>query len=330
MELLAKIKEKAKKNRRKIVLPEADDERILRAAREITIQGIAQVTLLGERKRIGELASSLEVDLQGVEIRDPEGDGALEGYARRFQELRKKRPISLSESKERMKEPLFFGAMMLRLGEVDGYVAGASHPTADTLRAGLQVVGLAPGIEVISGAFLMIIPSLLGEKDKPLLFADCAVVPDPTPNQLASIAISSAQTYRELVGDEPRVAILSFSTKGSAQHSLVEKVKEATERARKASPQLKLDGELQADAALIPQVAQKKAPQSEVAGRANVLIFPDLNTGNISYKLVQRLAGAQAIGPIIQGLSKPANDLSRGCSVDDVVNLAAITLAMAH
>ncbi len=328
MSLLERIREKAKKKMGRIVLPEGDDERIIKAAEEITAQGIAQVVVLGKREKVDGLADNLGVNLKGVRVLDPEEEESLSDYAQRFQELRKKKPFSFKEAQERMREPLFFGAMMLRLGEVDGYVAGAAHSTADTLRAGLQVVGLAPGIEVCSGAFLMIVPHLLGESDKPLLFADCAVVPEPTSSQLASIAVSSAQTYRELVGDEPYVAILSFSTKGSARHSLVEKVKEATRLAQEVSPQLKLDGELQADAALIPQVAQKKAPQSEVAGKANVLIFPDLNSGNISYKLVQRLAGAQAIGPIIQGLSRPANDLSRGCNVDDVVNLAAITLAM--
>ncbi len=328
MGLLERIKERAKGKRGRIVLPEGDDERIIRAAAEITAQGIAEVTILGKKEKITSLAAGLGVSLEGVRVLDPAEGESLADYAQRFQELRQKKPLSLERARERMQDPLFFGAMMLKGKEVDGYVAGASHPTADTLRAGLQIVGLAPGIEVVSGAFLMIIRRFLGERDKPLLFADCAVVPDPTPSQLASIAVSSARTYRELVGDEPWVAFLSFSTKGSAQHSLVEKLREAVKLAQEVSPQLKLDGELQADAALLPQVAQKKAPHSEVAGKANVLIFPDLNAGNISYKLVQRLAGAQAIGPIIQGLSQPANDLSRGCSVDDVVNLAAITLAM--
>ena len=328
MELLERIKDKAKGRRGRIVLPEGDDERIIKAAGEITAQGIAEVTVLGEEGKITSLAADLGVSLKGIRVLNPEEEESLSDYAQKFRELRQKRPLSPEGARERMKDPLFFGAMMLKLKEVDGYVAGASHPTADTLRAGLQIVGLAPGIEVVSGAFLMIIPRFLEEANKPLLFADCAVVPDPTPSQLASIAVSSARTYRELVGDEPWVAILSFSTKGSAQHNLVEKVREATRLAQETSPQLQLDGELQADAALIPQVAQKKAPQSEVAGKANVLIFPDLNSGNIAYKLVQRLAGAQAIGPIIQGLSQPANDLSRGCSVEDVVNLAAITLAM--
>jgi phosphate acetyltransferase len=218
---------------------------------------------------------------------------------------------------------------MVRKGEVDGFVAGSINTTGDVLRAGIQIIGMAPGIGSVSSSFIMVLPEFLGTKDRIFVFADCAVIPDPNPSQLASIAVSSAKTFQDLIGEEPRVAMLSFSTKGSARHELVDKVREATRMAKELKPDLKIDGELQADSAIIPQIAQKKAPDSIIRGDANVLIFPDLNSGNIAYKLVQRMAKAEAIGPVIQGLAKPANDLSRGCSVDDIVNVVAIAMTMA-
>jgi len=329
MDVMSKIKEKAKAKRKRVVLPEGTEKRMIQATKKILAEGLAQVTLLGDEDQIKKLALAKDLDLSKVKVIAPADSPQLEEYAEEYHQLRKKKGMTPDKAKKILSNPLFYGAMMTRKEEVDGFVAGSVNTTGDVLRAGIQIIGTAPGISSVSSSFLMILPEFLGVKDKSFVFADCAVIPDPDPSQLASIAISSAKTMQDLTGEEPRVAMLSFSTKGSAQHELVDKVKEATRIAKELKPDLKIDGELQADSAIIPQVAQKKCPDSIVHGDANVLIFPDLNSGNIAYKLVQRMAKAEAVGPIIQGLVKPANDLSRGCSVDDIVNVVAIAMTMA-
>jgi phosphate acetyltransferase len=327
--LIDSIKEKAKSKAKRVVLPEGTEERMILATRKIIDEKVAQVTLLGDEGRIKELADLHGLDLSLVEVIQPENSPKLEEYAGEYYQLRKHKGMTVERAKEILKNVLFYGAMMVRKGDADGFVAGSVNTTADVMRSGIQIIGTAPGISSVSSSFIMILPEFLGTKDKAFVFADCAVIPDPDPTGLASIAISSAKTMQDLVGEEPKVAMLSFSTKGSAEHDLVTKVREATRIAKELKPDLKIDGELQADAAIIPQVAKKKAPDSPIGGDANVLIFPDLNSGNIAYKLVQRMAKAEAIGPIIQGLAKPANDLSRGCSVDDIVNVAAIAMTLA-
>ncbi|MGB2698547.1 MAG: phosphate acetyltransferase [Candidatus Zixiibacteriota bacterium] len=329
MSIILNIREKAKKRKKRVVLPEGTEERMIKAAKIILDEKIADVTLLGNKDEIKKLADANELSLNQVEVIEPLNSPDLEEYSNEYFELREKKGMAIDRAREFMKNPLFYGAMMVRKGMVDGSVAGSINTTGDVLRAGIHIIGLATGISSVSSSFLMILPEFLGQKDKVFVFADCAVIPDPDPNQLVSIAISSAKTMQDLVGEEPKVAMLSFSTKGSAKHELVDKVTKATDLLRDFAPDLKVDGELQLDAAIIPDVAKKKSPESPVAGQANVLIFPDLDAGNIGYKLVQRMAKAEAIGPIIQGLAKPANDLSRGCSVDDIVNVTAIAMCLA-
>jgi phosphate acetyltransferase len=329
MQVMDQIKQRAKAKKGRVVLPEGTEERMIQAARRILSEGLARVTLLGDEDQIRRLAESHDLDLSEIEVIAPANSPQLGEYAEKYYQLRKHKGMTLDQAGEVMKNTLFYGAMMVRQGLVDGFVGGSVNTTADVMRAGIQIIGTAPGISAVSSSFLMVLPEFLGEKDKVFVFADCAVIPDPDPDQLASIAVSSAKTMRDLIGQEPKVAMLSFSTKGSAEHELVDKVRQATRIAGELKPDLKIDGELQADAAIISKVAQKKCPQSSIGGAANVLIFPDLNSGNIAYKLVQRMAKAQAIGPIIQGLAKPANDLSRGCSVEDIVNVVAIAMTMA-
>jgi len=278
--------------------------------------------LIGNEKDVRKKAGDAGANLNGVEVVDPENHENAERYAKTFYEMRKSKGMTSAQAVETMKHPLFFGAMMLKDGLADGSVAGSLSTTGDVLRAGIQVIGMQEGISIVSSFFLIIFPH------KVYTFADCGVVPNPNAEQLADIAITTAGNHQKLVGEEPLVAMLSFSTKGSAKHEMIDKVVQATEIAKKKSPHLKIDGELQLDAAIVPDVAKRKAPASSVAGNANVLIFPDLNAGNIGYKMAQRLGGADALGPIVQGLKKPAFDLSRGCSVQDIVNVVAINCVM--
>jgi phosphate acetyltransferase len=329
MDIITKIKEKAKLKKKRVVLPEGSEKRMIQATKKILAEGLAEVTLLGDENKISELSKSYQLNLKKVKVIDPSTSSEFDKYAEEYYHLRKKKGITQKDAKKIIINPLYYGAMMVRKGEVDGSVAGSVNTTGDVLRAAIQIIGLAPKITSVSSSFIMVLPEFLGVENKVFVFGDCAVIPDPDPQQLASIAISSAKTMRELVGEEPKVAMLSFSTKGSAEHEMLDKVREATRIVKQLKPDLKVDGELQADSAIIPDVAKKKCPDSAIRGDANVLIFPDLNSGNIAYKLVQRMAKAEAIGPIIQGLAKPANDLSRGCSVDDIVNVVAIAMTLA-
>jgi len=330
MSFIGKIHDKAKSNRKKIVLPEGTEPRMVKAVPIILEKEIADVVLLGDQQDIKDVALEHGVDLTGVEIINPLESDKLSDYAQTYYELRKHKGISLEQAQEQIKDPLYYGAMMVKKGDADGKVAGAANSTGNVLRAAIKIVGTAEGISVISGAFIMIVQDKDFGTDGLMVFGDCAVNPDPNANQLAEIAISSAKTAKDLAGIDPRVAMLSFSTNGSAKHEFVDKVQEATKIAQEAQPELKIDGEMQSDAAIVPVVAQKKYPDSELAGTANVLIFPDLEAGNICYKLVQRLAHAEAIGPVLQGIAKPVNDLSRGCNVQDIVNVVAITAVQAQ
>lgn len=321
-ELLNQIKEKAKAKKSTIVLPESHDERVLKAAEILTKEKICSVVTLGNPDKINEDAKKLGVNLNGIEIIDYVNHPRYDEFANIYYELRKKKGMTPEQAKETLKRDLFFAAMMLREGLVNGSVAGSFASTADVMKSGIQIVGMPAGISIVSSFFLMLF------KDKSFSFADCAVVPNPDAEQLADIAISTADNHKKLTGEEPKIAMLSFSTKGSAKHELADKVIAATQCVKQKRPDLQVDGELQFDAAIVESIGKKKAPESTVAGKANVLVFPDLNAGNIGYKIAQRLGGAEAVGPMVQGLKKPFFDLSRGCSVDDIVNTASINVLM--
>ncbi len=326
METMASIWEKARSKASRIALPETQDERILRAAAIALKERLAEPLLAGDTREIQEFARRRGVDIRGITIADPSQSDRLNDYAEVLYQRRKHKGMTLVEAQELAANPLYFSALMVATGDADGMVAGAAATTADVLRSLLWSIGKAENVECVSSALLMILPADDG-MERVFIFADASVVPDPTAEELAGIAIASAKTRRLLVGDEPYVAMLSFSTKWSAMHPAAEKVATATEVARKLAPDLMIDGELQADAAIVPDVASRKAPASMVAGRANVLVFPNLDAANIGYKLVERLAGALAVGPLLQGLRKPASDLSRGCNTDDMVNAIAMTAA---
>ena len=326
MELLESIKQNARKHNKRIVLPEGYEERNVRAADTAIAEGLAQIILLGDPDEINAHAAKLGLkNLGKATIVNPKSHSKKEKYADLMVELRKSKGMTKEEALRLIEDPLYLGVLMIKSGDADGEVSGADHATGDVLRPAFHYVKTAPGISVVSGAFIMIIPDKSFGDNGVLIFADGAVHPNPTDKELAEIAVASARTAKVIAGLEPRVAILSFSTKGSAKHELVDKVINATKIAQQMAPEFLIDGELQGDAALVESIGQKKAPGSKIAGKANVLVFPDLNCGNIAYKLVQRLAHAEAIGPILQGMAAPINDLSRGCSVSDIVSMIAIT-----
>ena len=321
--LLKQIRDKAAQLKRTVVLPESHDDRVIQAAAKIAELGFGSVITLGDEDVVHASAEKLGVKLSGVRVIDPKKSDRLSDFANVYFNLRKHKGITVEEARETMTRDLYFGAMMVREGMADGSVAGSTASTGDVMRAGITTVGLKEGVSIVSSTFLMVYPEIAYS------FADCAVVPNPDAAQLADIAISTAENHEKLTGEEPLVAMLSFSTKGSAKHELIDKVLEATKIVKEKRPDLKVDGELQFDAAVVEKVGKRKAPDSDVAGSANVLVFPDLQAGNIGYKIAQRLGGAEAIGPVVQGLKKPYFDLSRGCSVDDIVNTAAIALLTA-
>ena len=331
MNLIEKIIARAKSNKQRIVLPEATEERTLTAADQALADELADLILLGNIDEIHALADKLGLkNIDKATLIDPATSEKREEYAQLLFELRKKKGMTLEQAREKVLDPLYFGCLIIKSGDADGQISGALSTTGDTLRPALQIIKCSPGITCVSGAMLMITQTPQYGEEGVLVIGDVAVTPMPDAGQLAQIAVCTAQTARSVAGfDDPRVAMLSFSTKGSAKHEVVDKVIEATALAKELDPTLKIDGELQADAALVPSVGKKKAPGSEIAGNANVLVFPNLEVGNIGYKLVQRLGNADAIGPILQGIARPVNDLSRGCSVDDIYKMVAITACQA-
>jgi len=328
MNFLEQTIARAKTDMKTIVLPESTDIRTIKATAMILEQGVANVILVGNETEIKKLAGNL--DISKAKIIDPNTSSKFEDYANAFYEMRKAKGMTPEKARETIKDPLYFGVMMVKSGDADGMVSGAIHSTADTLRPALQILKTAPGTKLVSAFFVMVVPNCEYGENGVFIYSDAGLNENPNADQLSEIAISSAKSFKILVQAEPKVAMLSYSTYGSAKSELTEKVIEATRLTREKAPDLQLDGELQADAAMVPSIGQSKAPGSKVAGHANVLIFPDLNAGNIGYKLTQRLAKAEAYGPITQGIAKPVNDLSRGCSAEDIVGVVAITAVQAQ
>jgi len=326
MDLMQEIIARAKADKQRIVLPEGTEERTLKAADQLLADEVANIILLGNPAEIKELAAKHYLsNISKATIIDPKDNEKKAEYANLLFRLREKKGMTPEKAAVLVEDPLFLACLMIKAGDADGEIAGAQNTTGNVLRPALQIIKTQPGVSCVSGAFLLFTKNKAYGKDGLIVVADCAVMPNPNASELAQIAVSTALTTRSLVNVEPRVAMLSFSTKGSASHEMVDKVVEATRLAKEMAPDLKVDGELQADAALVPSVGQQKAPGSEIAGQANVLVFPTLETGNIAYKLVQRLGDAEAVGPILQGIAAPVNDLSRGCSVDDIYKMVAIT-----
>ena len=332
MKFIESIKQRAKENKKTIILPEPEDQRVLEAASKVVIQGFANIILLGDENKIKEDAKKYNINLEGITIVNPQTSAKSKEYKEKLYELRKHKGLTIEQAEELIKQPIYFGMMMLKDEEceADGLVSGAAHSTSDTLRPALQILKTAPNTKLVSAFFVMCVPDCEYGENGTFIFGDSGLNQNPTADELSEIAISSSKSFEQLVGAEPKVAMLSYSTYGSAKSELTEKVVEATKLVKEKAPNLCADGELQLDAAIIPEIAKSKAPGSEVAGNANVLIFPDLNAGNIGYKLVQRLAKAEAYGPLCQGIAKPVNDLSRGCSADDIVGVVAITAVQAQ
>ncbi|RPI03396.1 MAG: phosphate acetyltransferase [Calditrichaeota bacterium] len=325
MNVIEEIQKRASENLKQIVFPESTDERVLHAAEQLYEKKLVIPVLIGDEGQTLAAAEKVKADISGIQIIDPLKDSRRKEYIQRYYQKRKHKGVDLIKAEMVMQHPLFYAAMAVHDGRADASVAGCVETTSNVLRAAIQIIGTAEEFSVVSSTFLMVL-----KDGTPLTYGDCGVVPDPDEQQLAEIAIASAESHKKLTGQKPVVALLSFSTKGSAEHALVDKVRKATQIAQNRRPDLLIDGEMQADAALVPYVANKKAPGSLVAGKANVLIFPDLNAGNIAYKLTERVAGATALGPLLQGLAKPANDLSRGCKAEDIVNVACICSVKAN
>lgn len=329
MSFIDDIKNRAKQNIKTIILTESEDVRVLEAASKVTKEGFAKIILIGNPDEANSLASSHNIDISGIQIINPETSEKYDEYVNSFYELRKAKGITIDDAKKYMKDNMYFGTMMVKQGHADGLVSGACHSTANTLRPALQILKTAPGTKLVSAFFLMIVPNCEYGENGTFVFGDCGLVENPSADDLSEIAISSSKSFNKLTGKESKVAMLSYSTYGSAHSELTEKVVSATQLLKEKAPDLKCDGELQLDAAIVPEIARSKAPNGTLNGTANTLIFPDLNAGNIGYKLVQRFAKAEAYGPLCQGIAKPVNDLSRGCSADDIVGVVAITSVQA-
>ena len=329
MSFIENIKQRAMQNTKTIILPEAEDKRVLEAASKVISQGFAKVILIGDKDQIENDSNENSIDLSGVEIIDIKTSTKKQEYAQKLFELRQAKGMTEEEASKLIEEPIYFGMMMLKEGEADGLVSGAAHSTSNTLRPALQILKTAPNTKLVSAFFVMCVPNCEYGEHGTFIYGDSGLNQNPNADELSEIAISSAKSFKSLVEAEPKVAMLSYSTYGSAKSELTEKVIEATKLVKEKAPDLLVDGELQVDAAIIPEVSKSKAPGSPIEGNANVLIFPDLNAGNIGYKLTQRLAKAEAYGPLCQGIAKPVNDLSRGCSADDIVGVVAITAVQA-